>query len=140
MRKYANAVVLAAGAAALLFVANVTAGDYVGSETCSMCHTDKYDSWSKTAHAESIKVLEDSGMAENDECLVCHTTALGTDAYEKAVACESCHGPGSAHVEAGGGAGSIEKPAGDTVCLKCHTDEWSPDFNYDEYAKTGIHE
>ena len=140
MRKYANATMLVAGAAALMLVATVTAGDYVGSETCSMCHTDIYDSWSETVHADSITVLEDSGMAENEECLECHTTAFGTDAYEKAVSCESCHGPGSAHFEAGGGAGSIEKVSDESLCLKCHTDEWSPDFNFDEYFKTGVHE
>ncbi|UCE27239.1 MAG: hypothetical protein JSW52_00350 [Candidatus Coatesbacteria bacterium] len=140
MRKYANYAIWMAGAVALILAATVTAGDYVGSETCSMCHTDKHDSWSETAHAESIKVLVDSGMAENEECLTCHTTALGTDAYEKAVACESCHGPGSAHVEAGGGAGSIERATDESLCLKCHTDEWSPDFNFDEYSRTGIHE
>ncbi|UCE28308.1 MAG: hypothetical protein JSW52_06075, partial [Candidatus Coatesbacteria bacterium] len=59
MRKYANYAIWMAGAVALILAATVTAGDYVGSETCSMCHTDKYDSWSETAHAESIKVLEE---------------------------------------------------------------------------------
>jgi hypothetical protein len=116
---------LVASAAALMLAATVTAGDYAGSEICSMCHTDKYDSWSETVHADSITVLEDSGMAENEECLVW---------------CESCHGSGSAHVDAGGGAGSIEKVSDESLCLKCHTDEWSPDFDFEEYSKTGIHE
>ena len=38
--------------------------------------------------------------------------------------CESCHGPGAAHIEAGGDKTQIYKPAGregaDKVCLKCH--------------------
>lgn len=132
-------VVLAAAGAALILAATGTAGDFVGSETCSACHPDKYDSWADTPHAESIKVLEGAGMADSAECLACHTTGYGTGAYEKAVACESCHGPGSAHVEAGGGAGSIEKITDESLCLKCHTDEWSPEFNFEEYAKTGLH-
>jgi len=46
--------------------------------------------------------------AESKECLPCHVTAFGADAQSLApsfdrqdgVQCESCHGPGSAHVEA----------------------------------------
>ncbi len=131
-----------AGAAVVLLsvAANVTAGDFVGSETCSMCHSDVYDSWAETAHAKSIKVLEAKAEADNEECLACHTTGLGTNASEKAVSCESCHGPGGDHVAAGGDASTIEKINDESLCLKCHTDEWSPDFDFEEYKKTGIHD
>jgi DmsE family decaheme c-type cytochrome len=52
--------------------------------------------------------------------------------------CESCHGPGAAHIEAGGDKTMIYKPAGregaDKVCLKCH------DTNTDRLARhAGMH-
>jgi len=57
--------------------------------------------------------------AESKECLPCHTTAFGADAQRLAagfdaregVQCESCHGPGSAHVEAAT-AGARDKRVG----------------------------
>ena len=128
--------------AALMLVIAVAApaGDYIGSENCGMCHSDKYDSWSETLHASSIDALEAEGEAGNDECLACHTTGMGSDAYDKAVSCESCHGPGSDHFDAGGSAGTIVKDVNESTCTKCHTSDWSADWNYDEYLKTGTHE
>ena len=52
--------------------------------------------------------------------------------------CESCHGPGQAHIEAGGDKSLIYKPVGregaDKVCLKCH------DTNTDRISRhSGMH-
>src|ERR1051326_9625868 len=46
------------------------AATLVGAAKCSACHTDNYTSWTKTKHSQVQ------------------------------VDCESCHGPGSAHVVA----------------------------------------
>ncbi|MCI0487587.1 MAG: hypothetical protein L0229_13430 [Blastocatellia bacterium] len=57
------------------------AEDYVGSETCKDCHAGQFNSYFKTAHAR----LE-------------HLASWPADKK----GCEACHGPGKAHVEAGG--------------------------------------
>src|SRR5580658_4891755 len=57
------------------------ASDYVGSETCKACHEDIYDSWEKTPHWK---------------------TTLDTKGGPSRQGCESCHGPGAAHVAGGG--------------------------------------
>ena len=64
--------------------------------------------------------------------------AAGLDAYltDEGVGCEACHGPGEAHVEAGGGTDNIEKLGDDcpvcvieAVCTRCHTQKWDPDWD-----------
>src|SRR5689334_4111071 len=57
-------------------------GDYVGSDTCVTCHEDQSRRFNRTAMGKA--------MAHP------HTA-------DEARGCESCHGPGRAHVEAGGG-------------------------------------
>lgn len=74
---------------------------YVGSETCSACHADVFEAMQGGAHA----------------------IAPGWDAE---TACESCHGPGEAHVESGGEASTIvnlgELPPleASAACVTCH--------------------
>jgi DmsE family decaheme c-type cytochrome len=77
-------------------------GDYAGQDTCLTCHADQ--AYKGTAH----------GRAFNDR-----TPAAGHG-------CESCHGPGKAHVEAGGDktliisfAALTPSQASDT-CTTCH--------------------
>ena len=62
-------------------IANVqkNSADYVGSETCVTCHTAEAKTFDSNPHAKLA--LEHGG---------------------KGVTCESCHGPGKAHVESGG--------------------------------------
>jgi DmsE family decaheme c-type cytochrome len=75
---------------------------YVGEETCLGCHEDR--KYHGTAHAR----------AKNPR-----TPAAGQG-------CESCHGPGQAHVDGGGDKTKIKNPRTLTVsqaseiCLSCH--------------------
>lgn len=62
-------------------------------------------------------------------CVGCHTTRYDPSdgSYvEHTVGCESCHGPGKAHAEAGGGEGNIVHPGKmigvemEIICASCH--------------------
>ena len=88
-----------------------TAGGYAGSEACKACHED---SFAKLATTKMGRLFLNHPRNE----------------LERA-ACESCHGPGRAHVEAGGGKGAgglitfnkkdptpVEQR--NAVCLQCH--------------------
>lgn len=93
------------------------AADFVGytDETdkltvCGNCHVEKQGDWEGTVHAEAWAGLQGSGHAQ-EFCEGCHTVnGLGNDADGGGylattdtryldVQCESCHGPGLAHVE-----------------------------------------
>jgi predicted CXXCH cytochrome family protein len=79
--------------------------DYVGSDTCKDCHEDQFKSFNHTSHARltNIKSWKD-----------------------KVTGCESCHGPGKAHIEEGDPTKIISfknkssKEIAET-CLGCHS-------------------
>lgn len=85
---------------------------YIGSEACLACHGDLQPEYDRTIHA---KVFSEQNAR----------SALMQRG------CEGCHGPGRAHVEAGGGSGAGDQLAftGETpeaiaqetaACLTCH--------------------
>jgi predicted CXXCH cytochrome family protein len=84
--------------------ATYKAEDYVGSETCKDCHEDQFKAFSHTSHAQLVKI----GSWKN-----------------KVTGCESCHGPGKAHIEEGDPKKIISfkhmapKDISET-CLTCH--------------------
>ncbi|HJZ78984.1 MAG TPA: DmsE family decaheme c-type cytochrome [Pyrinomonadaceae bacterium] len=81
------------------------ASDYVGSDTCQACHEDQFRAYSHTAHAALAKI---------------------SSWKNKVTGCESCHGPGKAHVDGSGDKTKIisfanrsPKEASE-ICLSCH--------------------
>ena len=80
--------------------------------------------------------------ADDPTCVRCHATATASGTppsnmegfhVDDGVGCESCHGPGEAHVAAGGAPNTIEGLGDDcpvcvieAVCTGCHTAEWDP--------------
>ena len=94
-----------------------TAGDFLGysdaedkTTVCGNCHIGTQGDWVETAHADAWDGLQDSGHAQAF-CEGCHTVSelgnvtTGTvghgatmEARYEDVQCESCHGPGLAHV------------------------------------------
>jgi predicted CXXCH cytochrome family protein len=73
---------------------------FVGSGKCSSCHEDVSHGFHDASHAKLI--------------------ASGNNAIE--MGCESCHGPASLHVKAGGGKDNIISPTAET-CFQCHLDK-----------------
>lgn len=79
---------------------------YVGPDTCKGCHEGYYESYAQSIHAKKA---------------IPNSPATGA-------ACESCHGPGAAHVEKGGGKGTGIIAFGKkedakkkmAQCLSCH--------------------
>jgi DmsE family decaheme c-type cytochrome len=87
--------------------APAAAATYVGSETCAMCHEDIGKAFAKSPH-EAVETGDKHGFTGK--------------------ACESCHGPGSKHVETLSAA-DIRNPAKlppaqtDQMCLTCHRNQ-----------------
>lgn len=85
------------------------AGAYVGSEACKACHEDRFASYQANNHGR-IKADPRRPAARQE--------------------CESCHGPGKAHVDAGGGKGTgiigltpqaaLPAEVKNAQCLQCH--------------------
>jgi DmsE family decaheme c-type cytochrome len=79
-----------------------SSNDYVGSEECAGCHEDQMKNIEHTVHnSKAFQARSDHG-------------------------CETCHGPGKAHVESGGDATlirsfkTLDARASADVCLTCH--------------------
>jgi len=117
-------------------------GEMLGAKACKECHLAEYNHWKRSPHAKAMGTLDKRPEAE---CVQCHATAkvsgpppshLKDYLVEEGVGCESCHGPGDAHVKAGGGTENIEKLGDDcpvcvieAVCTRCHTSRWDPGWN-----------
>jgi DmsE family decaheme c-type cytochrome len=81
----------------------VSPEDFVGAEACALCHKDEMKGFDNNPH-----------------------TRLALEHGGKGVTCESCHGPGKAHVESGGDASKIFQFSKatprqvDQKCQSCH--------------------
>ena len=121
---------------------------FIGWEPCATCHAPQTDFWRNTAHFSAYKTLVLGNQQYNLDCLPCHVTAeFGTtkiDGNDSAllslqpglqlVGCEVCHGPGRRHAANADPAFISRKPMA-SICLRCHTNERDPSFNYDNDVK-----
>jgi predicted CXXCH cytochrome family protein len=74
---------------------------YVGSETCGACHEKETKEFLRSTHARINLGEKVEGQG-----------------------CEMCHGPGSLHVDAGGGKGTMINPSKNPeACFACHLDK-----------------
>ncbi|HSU53705.1 MAG TPA: cytochrome c3 family protein [Candidatus Dormibacteraeota bacterium] len=91
----------------------IAGASYVGNKACYECHTNITRMFSASAHARVH--LEDAKLVGQ-------------------TGCESCHGPGSKHIEAGGGRGKfIVNPGKEpSVCFQCHL-QTQAEFNLPQH-------
>jgi predicted CXXCH cytochrome family protein len=82
----------------------IPGASYVGMDTCGACHEKEVKDFKFAAHAK-VTIPGDGPRVEGQGC-------------------ESCHGPGSLHADAGGGKGvHILNPGKKPdACLQCHLD------------------
>jgi len=112
--------------AVVIFMGDAGGNDgYIGSEVCKGCHGNYYESYRKSIHA---KKLIPGSPANKD-------------------ACESCHGPGAAHVRKGGGKGTgifafvrnADPDQRSSTCLSCHQESRAvPFWNMSRHKVNGI--
>ena len=116
----------------------VAAEGYLGWETCRLCHEAIYDRWSVDPHSQAFATLAKDDKWNDPACLPCHTTGYEFAAKQDSidvrpemwnVQCEACHGMGTQHQR------GLASPVPESVCLGCHTPEWSPHWNYQEALK-----
>lgn len=139
-RLYKNYLLRVEGEDLLGKVPRIKSDPFAGSKACRSCHAKTFTTWSKTRHAGALKTLEKDGHAKDPECVPCHVVGLdqlgGFVSRQKTpnltdVGCESCHGPGANHSRE---PYKFKLPKlGEKSCLKCHTTETSPNFDFKTY-------
>jgi len=95
---------------------------YTGTASCIPCHDDVYVHYKKTVHAR----IEQFEAGQNRR------------------GCESCHGPGSVHVNAKGGGDNIitfsrlSAAQSSDICLQCHTGAPTMDWRANVHVLNGV--
>jgi predicted CXXCH cytochrome family protein len=122
---------------------------------CGNCHVTQHNQWEQTAHANAFGAATNLAPAQAQVCAVCHGVShIGNDATTPGgfpatgharfadVQCESCHGPGEAHVRNpdGGTARAMlaRVNAGidmNGTCMECHSGFHHPFV--EEWAASG---
>lgn len=118
---------------------------YITSHACADCHPEQNAHWTETRHAHAFETIDRKQRDFDPDCQRCHTTGFryrsgfitprGTPQF-KGVQCEACHGPGGTHRDDPTAAyGEITE----AVCIVCHTQHNSPEFDYERYLRNVMH-
>ena len=100
----------------------------------------------------AFKALRDRDADADPKCIGCHTVGFGSGSgYRREsqgkqftdVGCESCHGPGSLHVQRRQGDETLDftfRPLASGDCQKCHYGEFSRPFDWATFWPKVAHE
>ena len=114
-------------------------GVYLGVGTCMGCHPDAFGVYARSGHARAYRTLAAESVQRDTRCVGCHVTGygerggfsgvrrMGTMVDLIDVQCEACHGAGSNHNRDG-----AYRKAAAKSCVRCHTSEEDPNFDFDE--------
>lgn len=114
---------------------------FVGNDTCAACHGPALAFWKTTGHARAWETLVEIEKQYDLACISCHVTGwerpggvcdVAHTEGRVDVGCESCHGPGSLHVQNPTQA-RLPAQVPERTCLSCHTPENSSAFHYETY-------
>jgi hypothetical protein len=118
---------------------------YVGSARCGDCHESEYAWWRGHEHGRAYATLEERNKQYSLSCVSCHVTGYGKPGGAAVVqnaglidvGCESCHGPGSLHVEDQDvdEAQNVALAVPEAICTACHNEEHSDRFEYATYRE-----
>lgn len=115
-----------------------------GWQACQSCHPARTDNYLRGPHSRAYQTLISRDQKYNPECVRCHVTLPSYEPEASAdlmadfpvqlqgVGCESCHGPGAAHVR------DPDTPAlrpgrpTEATCRQCHTPERDPNFDFSQ--------
>jgi len=112
---------------------------YLGVGSCQSCHEAQFQVYMKTAHAHAYATLASEFVNRDTNCVGCHVTGYndaggfggvrmrGAPVDLTDVQCEACHGPGAEHTRDGSYRARARQ-----ACVKCHTPNDDPDFNFDK--------
>jgi len=119
----------------------MASGEWVGKDTCAVCHPGEHAQWDATLHKSARANLPP--IPDLSGCLPCHTVGFGdpTGYVDEAttpelagVQCENCHGSGADHVNLAN-AENITVDHDSEMCGTCHTDAHHPTI--DEFETSG---
>ena len=121
---------------------------YLPPEFCGECHQAQYEQWLTTGHARAVQTLANQKRMDKS-CLTCHSLefrmrGLVTEVKKRGVECVDCHAelqdPATAQMH---GQRPGERPTthivNDTVCIRCHDKQNSPNFNLQTYLPKVAH-
>ncbi len=125
-----------------------TQREYLPPEFCGSCHQPQYEQWLTTGHAHAVETLEKQKRMDRS-CLTCHSLefrmrGVVTERKKRGVECVDCHAelqdPATAKMH---GQRPSERPTtkivNETVCLRCHDQQNSPNFNLQTYLPKVTH-
>ena len=112
----------------MLSMPQIDGASYVGQDTCLECHDDM-------AGEDFATSTGGEGFAHTIHGRLADFEMMGAE-----TGCETCHGPGSLHVDAEGDTDLILRPAElsaeevGAICSTCHTDGDLMDWTHSEHA------
>ncbi len=119
------------------------AGNFAGEASCKTCHPEQHEVWRQSEHAGAYEHLLSVNKAYDPDCVACHSVGFNKPGgfldklitpHLAGVQCESCHGPGKAHVQSAGRQPSANQQwSKEKICTQCHVKDHSPSFTLQAY-------